>query len=51
MSRERRTCARAQILSRRESEGSQVLGSPDPVVSELEISWASGECVAVGVAL
>ncbi len=36
--------ARAQILARRrESEGSEVLRSPDPVVSELEISWASGE--------
>jgi hypothetical protein len=36
---------RAQILARRrESEGSQVLGSPDPFVSELEISWVSGEC-------
>jgi hypothetical protein len=41
---ERRTSARAQILARRrESEGSEVLRSPDPVVSELEISWASGE--------
>ncbi len=41
---ERRTNARAQILvKRRESEGSEVLRSPDPVVSELEISWASGE--------
>jgi len=40
----RRTSARAQILARRrESEGSEVLRSPDPVVSELEISWASGE--------
>ncbi len=41
---ERRTIARAQILARRrESEGSEVLRSPDPVVSELEISWMSGE--------
>jgi DNA polymerase III gamma/tau subunit len=41
---ERRTSTRAQILARRrESEGSEVLRSPDPVVSELEISWASGE--------
>ncbi len=41
---ERRTSARAQILSRRrESEGSEVLRSPGPVVSELEISWTSGE--------
>jgi hypothetical protein len=37
---ERRTSARAQILARRrESEGSKVLRSPDPVVSELKISW------------
>jgi hypothetical protein len=41
---ERRTSTRAQILARRrESEVSEVLRSPDPVVSELEISWASGE--------
>jgi hypothetical protein len=42
---ERRTCTRAQILARRrQSEGSEVLWSSDPVVSELEISWATGEC-------
>jgi hypothetical protein len=40
---ERRTSARAQIFARRESEGSEVLRSPYLVVSELEISWASGE--------
>jgi hypothetical protein len=41
---ERRTSARAQILARRrESEGSDVLQSPDPVVSEIEISWPYGE--------
>ncbi len=40
---ERRTSARAQIFARREYEGSEILRSPDPVVSELEISWASRE--------
>jgi hypothetical protein len=39
---ERRTSARAQILARRR-ESAEVLRSPDPVVSELEISWASRE--------
>jgi hypothetical protein len=33
----------ANSYRRRESEGSEVLRSPDPVVSELEISWTSGE--------
>jgi hypothetical protein len=32
------------VSRRRESEGSEALGSPDPVVSELELSWASGDC-------
>ncbi len=40
----RRSSARALILAkRRDSEGADVLRSPDPAVAELEISWASGE--------
>jgi hypothetical protein len=36
--------ARALILAkRRDSDGADVLRSPDPAVAELEISWASGE--------
>ncbi len=41
---ERRSSARALILAkRRDSDGADVLRSPDPAVAELEISWASGE--------
>jgi hypothetical protein len=41
---ERRSSARALILAkRRNSDGADVLRSPDPTVAELEISWASGE--------
>jgi hypothetical protein len=41
---ERRTSASAQIIARRrDSEGSEVLRGPDPVVSELEITWTSEE--------
>ena len=41
---ERRSSARALILAkRRDSDGADVLRSPDPAVAELEISWASEE--------
>ncbi len=41
---ERRSSARALILAkRRDSDGADILRSPDPAVAELEISWASGE--------
>jgi len=41
---ERRSSAGALILAkRRDSDGADVLRSPDPAVAELEISWASGE--------
>jgi hypothetical protein len=40
----RRSSARALILAkRRDSDGADVLRSPDPAVAELEISWASEE--------
>jgi hypothetical protein len=41
---ERRSSRRALILAkRRDSDGADVLRSPDPAVAELEISWASEE--------
>jgi len=41
---ERRSSARALILARRrDSDGADVLRSPDLAVSELEISWDSGQ--------
>jgi hypothetical protein len=41
---ERRSSARGLILAkRRDSDGADVLRSPDTAVAELEISWASGE--------
>jgi hypothetical protein len=41
---EKRSSARALILAkRRDSDGADVLRSPDPAVAELEISWAPGE--------
>jgi hypothetical protein len=41
---ERRSSARALILAkRRDSDGADVLRSPDPAVAELEISWASAK--------
>ncbi len=41
---EREGQARALILAkRRDSDGADILRSPDPAVAELEISWTFGE--------
>ena len=40
---ERRSSARALILAMRRDSDRDVLRSPDPAVSELEISWAAAE--------